>query len=106
MSRRKAGVKSGLLISEGQNHRSEDRPLQLKSPAASTGDGVKPKEKNAVKKEGEDSSLRRVIRRDAKNASDGGGSRAKSGGFLEFDFGGVAEGVEDAGGKRKLEIGK
>jgi hypothetical protein len=34
--------------------------------------------------------------RDAKSANDSGGSRTESGGFLEFDFGGVAEGVEDA----------
>lgn len=38
-----------------------------------------------------------------------GGVRIWSSGFLEFDLGGVAEGVEDAGGKvktrnQKLEI--
>jgi hypothetical protein len=30
--------------------------------------------------------------------NDGGGVRFESGGFLEFEFGGVAEGVEDAAG--------
>ncbi len=32
-----------------------------------------------------------------KNAADGVGLRIESDGFLEFDFGGVAEGVEDGG---------
>ncbi len=41
--------------------------------------------------------------RDAKDANDGVGLRFESSGFLEFDFDGVAEGVEEAGAKGKLE---